>query len=258
MYDVEGQPYRKDPFGPSYARSSFEAALGGTLKGKRAAFVPALCGLAPEADVLARVSAAADAFRAAGAEVVEVDDPLGFSHADIERIWYGLYYVFSADTAEGLKAIGFDVQSPSRTLLSETFLELVDKGMSMTALEFQRLNHERTKVLDAVDAVFDTYDYLLTPTNLVAGIPNAPEKGKSFGPSIINGKAVSRTMGWSLTYLFNLTGHPIASVPVGLTDEGHPVGMQVVGPRHADLSVLSASADFERHMPWAETYQALK
>lgn len=258
MYDVEGQPYSKDPFGPSYARPSFEAALSGSLKGKRVAFVPALCGLAPEADVLARVSAAADAFRAAGAEVVEMDDPLGFCHADVERIWYGLFYVFSADTAEGLKGIGFDINSPSRGLLSETFLELVDKGTRMTALEFQRLNHERTKVLDAVDTVFETYDYLITPTNLAAGVPNSPEMGNTFGPSAINSKPVSQTMGWSLTYLFNLTGHPIASVPVGLTEKGHPVGMQIVGPRHGDFSVLSASAEFERTMPWAATYQALK
>ncbi len=258
MLDVQAQPLRKDPFGPQRPNESFEPALNASLKGLKVAYVPALCGLPAEDDVLACVRAGADAFRAAGADVNEIEDPTGFTHEDAERIWGGIYHVFSADTAIGLKGIGFDINSPQRELLSESFLALVDKGMSLSAIDFQRLNHERTLVLDAVDAIFDTYDLLLTPTNLVAGIPNAKEHGRSFGPATVAGRPINPTIGWSLTYFFNLTGHPIASVPVGLTPSGHPVGMQIVGPRLADARVLGASAAFEREMPWAESYKLLR
>ncbi|PYX61496.1 MAG: hypothetical protein DMG73_03375 [Acidobacteria bacterium] len=55
----------------------------------------------------------------------------------------------------------------------------------------------------------------------------------------------------SLTYPFNLTGLPAATVPCGFTSEGLPVGLQIVGPRFSDASVLRASAAFEQAKPWA-------
>jgi amidase/aspartyl-tRNA(Asn)/glutamyl-tRNA(Gln) amidotransferase subunit A len=203
------------------------------------------------------VRAGADAFAAAGAEIAELDDPIAFNYRDVERIWGGLYHLFAAETAVNLKGMGFDIHSDERSLLSESFLELVDRGFAMSALEFQAFNRERTAVLDAVDAVFESFDLLLTPTNLVVGIPNAPAGRETFGPNSVGGQPINPTIGWSLTYLFNLTGHPVASVPVGLTPAGLPVGMQIVARRHADEEVLSASADFARHMPWAETYKTL-
>lgn len=257
MLDVMMQPLRGDPFGPVQTRHPLEPVLSQTVRGLRVAYAPVLCGLKPEADVLACVRAGADAFAAAGAEVVELDDAIAFNYRDIERIWGGLYHIFAAEAAVNLKGMGFDIRSDQRSLLSESLLELVDRGFAMSALEFQAFNRERTAVLDAADAVFESFDLLLTPTNLVVGIANAPAGRETFGPNEIGGQPINPTIGWSLTYLFNLTGHPVASVPVGLTPAGLPVGMQIVARRHADEEVLSASADFERHMPWADTYKTL-
>jgi amidase/aspartyl-tRNA(Asn)/glutamyl-tRNA(Gln) amidotransferase subunit A len=67
---------------------------------------------------------------------------------------------------------------------------------------------------------------------------------------------VDPLIGWCLTYLFNFTGHPAASVPAGLTAQGHPVGMQVVGMRGRDDLVLRASRAFAEARPWAETYRS--
>lgn len=47
------------------------------------------------------------------------------------------------------------------------------------------------------------------------------------------------------TYPFNLTGQPALSVPCGLTDDERPIGLQVVGPRHADALVLRVGRAFE-------------
>jgi aspartyl-tRNA(Asn)/glutamyl-tRNA(Gln) amidotransferase subunit A len=80
------------------------------------------------------------------------------------------------------------------------------------------------------------HTFLLTPT--VAGrTPASGEWGTVDGEPSIN---------WvRFTYPFNLTRSPAGSVFVGRTDDGLPVGLQVVGPQHADAAVL-------RMLAWME------
>ena len=59
------------------------------------------------------------------------------------------------------------------------------------------------------------------------------------------------------SYPFNLSGNPAASVPAGFTDAGLPVGLQIVGRRCEDLTVLQASAAFEQARPWADKRPAI-
>ncbi len=54
------------------------------------------------------------------------------------------------------------------------------------------------------------------------------------------------------TYPFNMTGHPGASVPCGFTSDGLPIGLQIVGRRLDDATVLRAAAGFEKLAPWAQ------
>ncbi|MEO1512557.1 MAG: amidase family protein, partial [Planctomycetota bacterium] len=60
--------------------------------------------------------------------------------------------------------------------------------------------------------------------------------------------------GWSddwipFTYPFNLSQQPACSVPCGLTGDGLPVGLQIVGAMHDDEGVLQAAHAFEQARP---------
>jgi aspartyl-tRNA(Asn)/glutamyl-tRNA(Gln) amidotransferase subunit A len=54
------------------------------------------------------------------------------------------------------------------------------------------------------------------------------------------------------TYPFNMTKNPAATVCAGLTGAGLPVGLQLVGPQHADLLVLRSAAAIEAALGFSE------
>ena len=84
--------------------------------------------------------------------------------------------------------------------------------------------------------VFHQVPLLLTPT--VAG-----QIGPPGGLGTIDGQG---TPSWvAFTYPFNMTRSPAGTVCAGFTSDGLPVGLQVVGPQHADVAVLRALALLE-------------
>jgi aspartyl-tRNA(Asn)/glutamyl-tRNA(Gln) amidotransferase subunit A len=99
----------------------------------------------------------------------------------------------------------------------------------------------------AVRPLFDTYDLLLTPTVSVAAF----EVGR-LNPAHFPQHAWDWFPWASFSYPFNFTGQPASTVPAGFTPSGMPVGLQIVGRRHADRTVLAASAAFEAAHPWQD------
>jgi aspartyl-tRNA(Asn)/glutamyl-tRNA(Gln) amidotransferase subunit A len=95
-------------------------------------------------------------------------------------------------------------------------------------------------------ALFEKYDLLLTPT-----IACAPFAVGLDNPTEIAGTPVEPYAWIPFTYPFNMTGQPASSVPCGFTSDGLPIGLQLVGRRFDDVTVLRASAAFERARPWA-------
>jgi aspartyl-tRNA(Asn)/glutamyl-tRNA(Gln) amidotransferase subunit A len=58
-------------------------------------------------------------------------------------------------------------------------------------------------------------------------------------------------MTWTpFSYPFNISQQPAASVPCGFTRAGLPIGLQLVGPRHADAAVLAAAHAYQLATDW--------
>jgi aspartyl-tRNA(Asn)/glutamyl-tRNA(Gln) amidotransferase subunit A len=92
---------------------------------------------------------------------------------------------------------------------------------------------------------FQTYDLFMSPTNAVGAFPLGA-RGKKLAYGMIE---------WvftPFTLIFNFTHHPAASVPCGLTSEGLPVGLQIVGRLEDEATILKASREFEKLKPWAD------
>ena len=56
--------------------------------------------------------------------------------------------------------------------------------------------------------------------------------------------------------VWNATGQPAASLPAGFTEEGVPIGVQLVGRPHDEATLLSLSAQLEAERPWAAQHPA--
>jgi aspartyl-tRNA(Asn)/glutamyl-tRNA(Gln) amidotransferase subunit A len=89
------------------------------------------------------------------------------------------------------------------------------------------------------------YDLLLTPTLAVPPFEIGVQ-----GPAKIDGFDVEPFEWLHFTYPLNFTGQPAASIPAGWTDDGLPIGLQIIGRHLDDAMVLKASACFEAAQPW--------
>ncbi len=124
---------------------------------------------------------------------------------------------------------------------------LIERNKNRPAAEYVKASLEQLEYWDGIRSFFEQYDLLLTPTVAVPPF----ELGK-FEVREIAGVKVSPIDWISFTYPFNITGQPAASVPCGWTDDGLPIGLQIVGRRFDDVTVLRAAAAFEQASPWAD------
>jgi aspartyl-tRNA(Asn)/glutamyl-tRNA(Gln) amidotransferase subunit A len=93
--------------------------------------------------------------------------------------------------------------------------------------------------------LFSEYDLLLTPT-----VPYDPPPAKGPFPEQTEGRQQSIASVAAFTIPFNLAWNPAASVRMGLSKAGLPMGLQIVGAHHRDDLVLQAARAFERERPW--------
>jgi aspartyl-tRNA(Asn)/glutamyl-tRNA(Gln) amidotransferase subunit A len=113
------------------------------------------------------------------------------------------------------------------------------------------LDKKRKQLYETMHRYFMEYDILVTPTlPRTAFKPDWLETGTLF-PSI--GKKTLSIMTWmTFTYPFNLTGLPAASIPSGWDKSGLPIGLQIVGKRYDEKTVLQVSRAFEEIAPWQD------
>lgn len=123
--------------------------------------------------------------------------------------------------------------------------DLIERGTKMSAVDFGKANLAREAIWHKLCAVFKKYDLILCPTTATTAFPI--EAGP---PTHINGRSINKLLGWFLTYPFNMTGIPAASIPCGMDSDGLPIGMQLIGKRFDDALVLRACRAFERAQPW--------
>jgi aspartyl-tRNA(Asn)/glutamyl-tRNA(Gln) amidotransferase subunit A len=135
--------------------------------------------------------------------------------------------------------------------LSPSLVAMMAWGEKFSLPDFRQAQFARTKLFRDVEALFERYDLLLTPTLTRTALP------ADFDPARdevdIEGQKCGITrQGFSAyVYPFSLTGHPALTVPNGFGADGLPTAAQLVGRYGADLDLFRVAAMLEREAPWA-------
>lgn len=254
MLEVMAGPHPRDPFSVPGDDSDFVAATEQAIDGLEIAYSPQLGGFPVSSTVANLVEDAVSAFGAAGADVTQIELDYGEPYETIrEGARTPINHALRGMVHQNLRDVqDVDFLGKDRDAVPDSFLSGLEAGDHMTVGDVERMNRVRTIVFDAIQDVFAEYDLIVSPTLSVASVPNGV-----VGPTEVNGEEIDQFSDWILTWPFNLTGHPAASIPAGFTADGYPVGMQIVGERFGDATVIAASAAFEQQRPWHDAYSGL-
>ncbi len=238
MLSVIAGPDERDLWSLPSEKTDYLKALRGDLKGLRAAWSPNLGYAVVDPEVLAVTEKAVRRFKEFGCRVERADPGI----SDPKEAWATIF-------CGGIAARLAPFLPERKADIEPGLLEMIEWVQSWPPTRFIQAFFDRMAFWDGMRKFFSRYDLLLTPTvacpPLPVGIDNPPE---------IAGTSIGR-YGWiPFTYPFNLTGQPASSVPCGFTKDGLPVGLQIVGRRFDEATLLRASAAFEAAEPWLDTH----
>jgi aspartyl-tRNA(Asn)/glutamyl-tRNA(Gln) amidotransferase subunit A len=236
MLDVIAGPDDRDRHSlPAEAGASYLAACDAGIAGLSVAWSPDLGHARVDPEVARLCGHAAERFESLGCHV-EVVTP---SWDDPEE-------TFRAMGAAEMHAAWGRAMADDPERLDQSLVALLRYGRTVGIETYLGALQRREAFWTDVQRFLARFDLLITPTVAVPPFPTGRPAVKE-----IDGHPVS-PLGWlPFTFPFNLTGQPAATVPVGFTSAGLPVGLQIVGRRHGERAVLAASAAFEAAAPWA-------
>jgi aspartyl-tRNA(Asn)/glutamyl-tRNA(Gln) amidotransferase subunit A len=198
----------------------------------RIAWSPDLgCSFAIDADVRAALQAQVQRLQADGyrVELAEPAWPAGVREYPLLKLQQA-----------GLAALHGAALDADPDILDPDIAAQVRLGRTYSAVEIAQVLILREHIYAAYAAFFERFDLLLCPTT-----PTVSWPVEHLGPAEIGGQPAGPRGHAVFTPLFNYAQAPACTVPAGLV-RGLPVGLQVVGPRYGDATVLAMAAHLER------------
>ena len=218
------------------SHSAFSADLTRELGELKVAFSADLGHARVDAEVAHLVERAARDYESFGCRVEHVQPSWGKDGPDIARFFWAVH--------ESPLAVHLDRHEDR---MDPGLVACIRAGSGHSAETYLAMRARKLAYVEHMHRFMADWDLLLTPSVSVAAFP-AERLQPAHWPD-----HPWDWLSWSeFCYPFNMSGLPAASVPCGFTDDGLPVGLQIVGKRAADSLVLRAAAAFELARPWAQ------
>lgn len=232
LLDVLAEPDPRDWTALEPPAGPFAQHAGQQISGLRVAFSPDLGYATVDPEVAALVASAAATFERLGAHVEQLDPGFEDPRGCFDVLW-------STGAARLVGSLG---DPPPDEKIDPGLLAIVRPARERSALEYVEALRLRDVLGLTMSLFHERWDLLLTPTLPIAAFET--------GRDVPSGSSDPGWPSWTpFTYPFNLTQQPAGTVPCGFTASGLPVGLQIVGPRYRDDTVLAAMAAYEQAAP---------
>ena len=236
MLDAMSGAHPEDPLSLEAPAVSFADAVSTLPPPSRIAYSPDLGLLPVEREVAAICARAVESLAGAGMEVAEACPDLSGA-IDVFQVLRAA--LFAADKGEMLET--------HRDALKPEIIWNIEKGLALDADKIARAERARGAIYQRVVRFFTRHDLLVCPCVIVP-----PFDVDTRWVDEIDGHRFDNYVDWlGLTFVLTLTACPSASVPVGFTEAGLPVGLQILGPPRGEAAVLRAAAAIEEAIPLA-------
>jgi aspartyl-tRNA(Asn)/glutamyl-tRNA(Gln) amidotransferase subunit A len=243
MHSVLVGPSAKDPWSLSGGgqRPMSPKLASEDLSGVRIGYIELTANPRIAADVRANTRAALAAWQGMGAEVEEVTETIDWIEYEGRVLYQANFAVFCAQYLPKWQ-----------NQMDPVTLAFMERGGKFTLADFRNAQYARSGMFRRIQALFERYDFLVTPTNSRTALDVTHDAAND--EVVVDGVKCGITrQGWtSYQYPFNLTGHPALAVPSGFGSDGLPSSVQIVGKWGGETDVLRLGALLERARPWAQ------
>jgi len=209
----------------------FAGNLDRSFKGVRVAWFKNMGGIPFDPRVLQAVAAQRKMFESLGCIVEEAEPDWTGAHEgyDTLRAWN-----YASTQGENVRL--------HRELVKDTIQWEVERGSRLSGADIARAHGLRSQAWDRMRIFQEKYEYFISPTCQVL-----PYDITQPYPAEIEGVKMSTYIEWQKScILISALENPAISVPCGFTDEGLPVGLQIVGRHRDEWSVLQLAHAFEK------------
>jgi aspartyl-tRNA(Asn)/glutamyl-tRNA(Gln) amidotransferase subunit A len=214
---------------------NYSARLGQSIKGLKVGIPTSFFFDDVHPDTVAAVRAAIQVFTDLGADVEEVDVPFGQDAVDS---WNTMALAEAFIVHE-------EHMATNRYDLAPDVSSRLELGRNISARDYLASREHQNRVKQEIQAFMADYDVLAMPTSPIPAI------SLETGTANVNGREVegAPVMG-RLTRMAVFTGQPAISVPCGFTNDGLPVGLQLIGHWFDEAALLGAADAYEQATNW--------
>ena len=126
----------------------------------------------------------------------------------------------------------------------------IESGLELTAFDITAASVVRSEWYRAVQRFFGKYDFFIAPTAQLF-----PFDVNTHWPKKIASKPMETYHEWMKVVVpITMSGCPALAVPAGFGDQGLPIGIQIVGPNHSELSCLQLANAYDLATGWTSKH----
>ena len=250
---------KKDTTSVNFEKKDYTKALKNDVKGLKIGVPKEFYGEGINEEVKEALEKAIEAYKSMGATVEECSVPIAE---------YGLptyYIIANAEASSNLgrfDGIRYGYRTPNFESLKDIFVNSRTEGFGPEVKRriilgtyvlssgyydayYKKAQQVRTLVKNEFDKAFEKYDILITPTS--------PTVAFDIGSKVST--PLEMYMADICTVSINVAGVPAISIPCGLSKNGMPIGMQIIGKHFDEETILNAAYTYEQKEKFREKYK---